>query len=184
MEEPALNALAQWQNFYVIVGSSSGALTGLQFVVITLVADSGIAHSMREVRAFGSPTTVHFCMTLLISALASCPWSGPAGLAAAFSLCGIGGVIYSLTAIRHARKQTVYQPGWEDWMWYGWLPLVPYTALGAVAILIPRTTSSGLFLLAAVTLALLFLGIHNSWDLVTFIAVRRPDNERDKPERQ
>jgi hypothetical protein len=28
-------ALAAWQSFYVIVGSSGGALIGLQFVVIT-----------------------------------------------------------------------------------------------------------------------------------------------------
>jgi hypothetical protein len=28
-----------WQNFYVIVGSSAGALIGLQFVVMALVAD-------------------------------------------------------------------------------------------------------------------------------------------------
>jgi hypothetical protein len=31
--------LAEWESFYVIVGSSSAALTGLQFVVIALVAD-------------------------------------------------------------------------------------------------------------------------------------------------
>ena len=35
-----MSLLAAWQNFYVIVGSSAGALIGLQFVVITLIADS------------------------------------------------------------------------------------------------------------------------------------------------
>lgn len=29
-----MTALTEWQNFYVIVGSSAGALIGLQFVVI------------------------------------------------------------------------------------------------------------------------------------------------------
>jgi hypothetical protein len=33
-----VSALAGWQNFYVIVGSSAGALIGLQFVVMTLIA--------------------------------------------------------------------------------------------------------------------------------------------------
>lgn len=31
----------EWETFYVIVGSSAGALTGLMFVVIALVADFG-----------------------------------------------------------------------------------------------------------------------------------------------
>jgi hypothetical protein len=34
-----MTALAGWESFYVIVGSSAGALIGLQFVVITLIAD-------------------------------------------------------------------------------------------------------------------------------------------------
>jgi hypothetical protein len=33
-----MTALSEWENFYVIVGSSAGALIGLQFVVITLIA--------------------------------------------------------------------------------------------------------------------------------------------------
>lgn len=33
-----MSALAGWQNFYAIVGSSAGALIGLQFVVLSLVA--------------------------------------------------------------------------------------------------------------------------------------------------
>jgi hypothetical protein len=32
-----MTAPAGWENFYVIVGSSAGALIGLQFVVITLI---------------------------------------------------------------------------------------------------------------------------------------------------
>ena len=33
-----MTALSGWENFYVIVGSSAGALIGLQFVVMTLIA--------------------------------------------------------------------------------------------------------------------------------------------------
>jgi len=35
-----MTALDGWENFYVIVGSSAGALIGLQFVVITLIANT------------------------------------------------------------------------------------------------------------------------------------------------
>jgi len=37
-----MTALAGWENFYVIVGSSAGALIGLQFF-ITLIADTPVA---------------------------------------------------------------------------------------------------------------------------------------------
>jgi len=38
-----MTATAGWENFYAIVGSSAGALIGLQFVVITLIAGMPIA---------------------------------------------------------------------------------------------------------------------------------------------
>ncbi len=37
-----MTGLAGWENFYVIVGSSAGALIGLQFVVITLIAETPV----------------------------------------------------------------------------------------------------------------------------------------------
>jgi hypothetical protein len=38
-----MTALAEWESFYVIVGPSAGALSGLQSVVLTLVADKPIS---------------------------------------------------------------------------------------------------------------------------------------------
>ena len=43
-----MTALVGWENFYVIVGSSAGALIGLQFVVITLIADMPIARGQAQ----------------------------------------------------------------------------------------------------------------------------------------
>ena len=39
MTETVLAPLAGWESYYVIVGSSAAALTGLQFVVIALIND-------------------------------------------------------------------------------------------------------------------------------------------------
>jgi hypothetical protein len=58
------------------VGSSAGALTGLQFVVIALIAQSGGTTSKREIRAFGTPTVIHFCAALVISVVMNIPWLG------------------------------------------------------------------------------------------------------------
>jgi hypothetical protein len=70
-----MTALAGWENFYVIVGSSAGALIGLQFVVITLIANMPIAPGLAQAgSAFGTPTVVHFATVLLLAAVVSAPW--------------------------------------------------------------------------------------------------------------
>ena len=38
MEQGAAAVLAGWESFYVITGTSAAALTGLQFIVVTLGA--------------------------------------------------------------------------------------------------------------------------------------------------
>jgi len=58
-------------------------------------------------------------------------------------------------------------------MWFGWLPLVTYASLALAGFVVTKNPTSGLFLVAAISLALLFIGIHNSWDSVTYIAVHR-----------
>ena len=167
MESP----FAAWENFYVIVGSSAGALTGLQFVVIALIAESRVPGSMREVRAFGSPTIVHFCGSLLISALLSAPWRTLLGAGTVLAIVGAAGVIYSLLVISHARSQTGYHPDAADIVWYIISPLVLYSAWTISGVLLALHCSAALFAIAAIALALLFLGIHNAWDSVTYVAV-------------
>jgi hypothetical protein len=162
--------LSDWQNFYVIVGSSAGALTGLQFVVITLIAQIKTVSTMREIRAFATPTILHFCTSLFIAALMAAPWRSVRGLAWSVFVIGLAGVIYSFAVIWHARKSN-YEPDAEDWLWYTAFPCLAHLLLLAVAILLWLNAPAALFLLAGDTLALLFLGIHNAWDSVTYIAV-------------
>lgn len=126
--------LGPWSNFFVIVGSSAGALTGLQFVVIALVAQARATGTAREVRAFGTPTVVHFCAALFISAIAAAPWRELFHLSICLATFGALGVVYTLSTIRHARGQTGYQPVLEDWIWYTALPLIAYVVLTAAAI--------------------------------------------------
>jgi hypothetical protein len=92
MEEAVLSPLTQWESFYVIVGSSAGALTGLQFVVIALIAEAEAAASMQEVRAFGTPTVVHFCAVLFVSAVLSAPWHALSSAGLALDACGVAGL--------------------------------------------------------------------------------------------
>ena len=179
MDEVTLLPLAAWESFYVIIGSSAAALTGLQFVVITLSAD---ARSLRggTVNAFGTPTIVHFCQVLLVSAILSAPWHSIESPGISLSLCGAAGIGYTLIVAWRAWRQTGYQPELEDWLFHAAFPLIAYIALLIAAMLLERDPVAWLFAIAAVALFLLFIGIHNAWDAVTYIAMQRAQKESDR----
>ena len=176
--EGAHAALGGWESFYVIVGSSGAALTGLQFVVVTLIADVGTPASGQSIAAFGTPTVVHFCAALLVSAILSAPWQALSSAAVALGGCGVAGIVYAALVARRARHQTEYKPVLEDWMWYIILPLAAYATILVAAFTLPRSATSALFAVAAGTLLLLFVGIHNAWDTVTYVAFEHRREQR------
>jgi hypothetical protein len=167
----AVSPLAAWESFYVIVGSSAAALTGLQFVVMALVADSTMRRSTREIDAFATPTIVHFSVVLLVSSILSAPWPGLAGVRAILLACGAAGFIYILRVYQRARRVTAYQPVLEDWMFHVLLPAVAYAIVLVGAALLVGRPVAALFLIGASALLLLVIGIHNAWDTVTYIAL-------------
>ena len=169
-----------WETFYVIVGSSAAALTGLMFVVIALVAD--LRSSEQQIEAFGTPTVVHFGSVLLLSAIMSAPWPTMSGARLAIGSCGTAGVVYMLIVIRRAYRQTGYEPVFEDWLFHTALPLAAYACILVAALGLARRPTPFLFGVGAATVLLLFIGIHNAWDTVTYIVVLRWEEKhpRDK----
>jgi hypothetical protein len=168
----AHETLLTWENFYIIVGSSAGALTGLQFVVMALVAETDMRTDTGEVDAFGTPTIVHFCAVLLVSALLSSPWPELWQAATAVGICGLLGVVYTLIVMGRA-KRTNYKPELEDWIWHALLPLIAYITLSLGAATLPLRHVPALFAIATFALLVLFVGIHNAWDSVTYITISR-----------
>jgi len=162
-----VTALAEWANFYVIVGSSAGALIGLQFVVMTLIAGRA-ATSAAAGRAFGTPNIVHFSAVLLLAALLTAPWHELTTAAALLALIGVAGSAYVVIVARWMRAQTAYDPVFEDWLFHVLLPLVAYVALAGSAVAVPAHVAAALFAVGAAALALLVTGIHNTWDALTY----------------
>lgn len=175
MDDAVHNPLAAWENFYIIVGSSAGALTGLQFVVMALVAELRPWGTEQEVNAFGTPTVVHFGATLLVSAVLAAPWQRLGSAGVALAICGALGCAYSLIVVRRARRTTAYRPVFEDWLWFVILPLVAYVDLLVGAVVLQRSPGAALFAIAAAALVLLFVGIRNAWDTVIYVALARHD---------
>ena len=172
-------ALTGWENFYVIVGSSAGALIGLQFVVITLIAEIPLVRdAQRASSAFATPTIVHFGAVLLLSVVISAPWHGIAAAAILWGVLGLVGVIYALIVARRLRVQTAYSPQFEDRLFHVLLPFAAYATLVGSAYAARSNVGGALFGVGASALLLLFIGIHNAWDAVTYHLFVRKQGQR------
>lgn len=175
---------AAWDNFYVIVGAAAGALIGLQFVVITLIAEKPPKDVENASAAFATPTIVHFGASLLISALMSVPWPSWVYAVASWALLAAAGLIYSAVIGWRMKVQKAYSPGFEDWVAYLVLPGLAYALLGAGALLARAHMEGALFAVAGAALLLLYIGIHNAWDSVAYHVVANLAPERRAASRQ
>lgn len=169
----------EWESFYVIVGAAAGALIGLQFVVMTLLADKPQLASPEAGAAFATPNVVHFSAALLLSALMRVPWHSLRTAAESWGLVGLAGLVYVVIVIRRMRSQKSYRPDWEDWTYHVVLPLVTYALLLVSAVIATSREEDALMGVAAATLLQLFIGIHNSWDAIAYHVLVRMRNAKD-----
>ena len=165
-----MNPLAGWENFYVILGSSAGALIGLQFVVMALIANLPRAAAQGDAgNAFATPNVVHFGTALLISGLLTMPWRDLSTVTILLGILGLCGVLYSLIVARRMREQTLYRPVFEDWLCHAVLPFIGYSLIATSAYEARGMYAhNAMFGVAVAVLLLLFVGIHNAWDAVTY----------------
>jgi hypothetical protein len=87
-----------------------------------------------------------------------------------------------LIVIRRARAQQGYAPVLEDWLWHCTFPLIGYVTLLVAALLLRRDPPHCLLVIGTTALLLLFIGIHNAWDAVTYIATQQPRHEEGPPD--
>jgi uncharacterized membrane protein YhdT len=59
----------------------------------------------------------------------------------------------------------------EDWIFHCVLPLIAYTTLLVSGATLTLRHVPALFGVAVFTLILLFVGIHNAWDTVTYVTI-------------
>jgi hypothetical protein len=173
-------SLTDWQSFYVIIGSSGAALTGLTFIVITITSDSnGIVdpvNRLHAMRAFISPTVVHFGSALWLSALMCMPGHTASSLSVGLGVSGAIGVGYCVRvsrAMRATSASSAYQPFTSDWVWNVVVPSLAYVGLIGAALLLLTQSVAALDLVAGLTLLLLFVGLRNAWDVVVWTTTER-----------
>ncbi|MBD5605212.1 MAG: hypothetical protein IAI48_09005 [Candidatus Eremiobacteraeota bacterium] len=164
-------ALAPWAAFYTIVGSAAAALTGLMFVVITLVTGERNFSTRDGIATFSTPTVLHFSAALLVALLLGAPWHSFVAPSVLIGIVGLYGIVHIVQVMLRTRRLHSYEPDVEDWVCYTILPFAAYLTIlaGAAALLV--MAEKALFVIASGTALLVFVGIRNSWDTVTFIAI-------------
>jgi hypothetical protein len=167
-----------WSDFYVITGSSSAALTGLMFVSVTIIAGRRTDPDQQRTATatYSTPTIIHFCGAFLVSVVMTAPWAAVLYAKIILALAGFAGVVYTVRVLLRARTLTVYRPDAEDWTWVIILPIVAYVAIVVSALLLSPTAPGPLFAIGAAAVLLIFIGIHNAWDVVTYVAIEFQDD--------
>jgi uncharacterized protein with PQ loop repeat len=168
--------LAPWSNFYIMMGSAAGALTGLMFVVITIVQGRKRQATDFAISTFSTPTVVHFCAALFISAALVAPWRSTTGLAVLLGIAGLCGTVYSLRVMYRTKRLKSYSPDIEDWFWYAIFPFIAYAVLLGGASALPTAPAEALFTFAASVVLLTLIAIRNAWDVVTYIIIEGVDD--------
>jgi hypothetical protein len=171
-----MSPLEGWDNFYVILGSAAAALLGLTFVIIALLSERRA--NPAGMAGYITPTVVHFGTVLGLSCFVSMPHQNVIGLSLGFGATATGLLIYTGAIAANLRRfAKSYAPVLEDWIWHVILPAVVYCVLLATAFFLWREPREGMYGIASALLLLLFIGIHNSWDVAVSVTVQSKKDE-------
>jgi hypothetical protein len=171
-----------WQYFYAIIGTAAATLTGLMFVVVTLTTRVRARGSGDGIATFNTPTVVHFCVALAVATILTAPWHTLWHASLLLGLAGLGGVGYVGLVARRMLRLGNYRAVLEDWIWHVVFTLVAYGALVVAALMLPSQPVPALFVIGAMAVSLLFIGIHNAWDVVTYLLIEFGSADIEKPE--
>lgn len=162
-----------WENFYLIIGPSAGALIGLMFVVVTLSQGRNSEQYEAGKHLYTSPIVWHLSVVLGVSAAAVAPPVTTTLFGVGVGILALIGMAFGLrSTIGIARRRLTGDDTMFDTWFYGVFPTVTYLAMvaSAVAVLLGKRWAEPA--VAASLTVLLMVSIHAEWDLVTFLAPR------------
>lgn len=175
--------LTGWHDFFVIVGSSAGALTGLMFVTIAL--SQGITRRSPEMRrimrSYATPTVVHFSSVLSIAAVLSMPrLSLTAMKVFVITVSGLLVAYARWIHVNSRRFHDTYKPDLEDLIWHFVLPSVTYGTMLVAVAAAWNSPDVSLYFVGSGMIAALIIGIHNAWDSAVWQVMR--SSQQDDPD--
>jgi hypothetical protein len=89
---------------------------------------------------------------------------------------------YIAIVVHRMTKIPEYKAVFEDWLFHVILPAIAYLCFLIGALALVRYPETSLFVVAGATLLLLYIGIHNAWDTVTFLVLGPgPATSKEEP---
>jgi hypothetical protein len=162
-----------WDNFYITAGAAAATLTGLLFVVITLGSQLSASRAAGGIHAFVTPTLVHFGGVLFETLTLLAPWPSPWPPGIVLGLWGLAGLAYVMIVIRMLRRLDFVSLDLWAWIAYAAAPAFANASLiaGAAGLIAERSFAP--YAIAGAIMLLLFVGIHDAWDLTLWIVRNR-----------
>ena len=171
-----MEALHEWHEFYILLGTAGATLLALLFVAVSLGTGFLSSKDQQGTRTFMSSVVIHFTSVFFLSAVCLVPSHGPVFFAVLIAGTAVVGVVVSIViSVWVVRTEmTQYLP---DYFAYGLLPVGAYLALLVASIMIYLGRDYALEVLAGGLLLLAIVNVRNAWDL-TLSMVRRHAGQR------
>jgi hypothetical protein len=163
-----------WHDFDVLLGTAAATLVGLMFVAASIGASVFTEKDRAAMKAFISPTVVHFSAVLFVAIVALIPSHGWPSLAGLLTLVGLPGALYSANLWFQLFVHRRFNIDIADRLFYALIPVLGYLLLLLAAFVLFRQSAAGLDLLAAAQITLLLAAIRNAWDMMIWIVIKAP----------
>jgi hypothetical protein len=174
MQSSLADLLEAWHDFDLLIGTAAATLVGLMFVAASIGASVFMEKDRAAMKAFISPTVVHFSAVLVVAMVSLIPSHDWPALAGLLALVAIPGAVYSVNLWLQLFVRRRFNIDIVDRLFYALIPVLGYLLLLLAAFVLFRQSSAGLDLLAAAQITLLLAGIRNAWDMMLWIVIRAP----------
>jgi hypothetical protein len=171
---PLNEAMAQWHEFYALLGTASATLIGLLFVAATVSSGTFTSNRRAPLRVFLSASVVHFSGILAVCLIILVPLRSWLQFGLPILSCGVFGLVYCGLIWRDTVRdsQLIAAIDLEDRIWYLLVPVVGYLLEAATGVALALRLDRGCTALAFAVGVLMVAGIHNAWDITIWIITR------------
>ena len=171
--------LRDWRDFYVMGGTAAATLVGLMFVFASIGASQVARQSiLRPMRAFITPTVVHFGAALLVCLVSIMPSHSERSLGGVLGVGALIGVAYCARSYVLIFRSFAAGLAWEDRLFYALIPFAGYLLLLASAALELDERPADANLLAGIAIIVLIVaGLRNAWDMTVWMTTRGQTTE-------
>ena len=170
--------LRDWRDFYILGGTAAATLVGLMFVFASIGASRFSDKYLGPMRAFITPTVVHFAAALFVCLVSIMPCHDERSLGGVLGVGALMGVAYCGSVFTLILRRFAAGLNWEDRAFYALFPLAGYLALlGSAALELDGRPADANVLAGIGILVLIVAGLRNAWDMTVWMTTRGQTTE-------